>query len=188
MLHALLITGIWIAWVAYWFWAARRTKPTVRKESGLSRAANVVPLTLAVVLMALPNLWHGWPSAVIVPRSLALYWAGVAVLITGLGFSVAARRFLGANWSGTVTLKQGHELIRNGPYRFVRHPIYTGILLGFIGSAISLDEIRGVVAVGLVIVAFLIKIRLEERWMIETFGDAYRHYRTEVRALIPFVI
>jgi protein-S-isoprenylcysteine O-methyltransferase Ste14 len=187
-MYALLIAWIWLAWVAYWFWAARNTKPTIRRESPLSRAANVVPLTLAVVLMAFPDLWRGWLSTVIVPRTAALYLAGVAVLIAGLGFSIAARRYLGANWSGNVTLKQGHELIRSGPYRFVRHPIYTGILVGFIGSAISLDEIRGVVAVGLATVAFLIKIRLEERWMIEIFGDTYRGYRTEVKALIPFVI
>ncbi len=109
--------------------------------------------------------------------------------MAGLAFStVAARRHLGRNWSGTVTLKEDHELIRTGPYRRARHPIYTGMLVGFIGSAISLGEVRGVVAVGLVIVAFLIKIRLEERWMTESFGDAYRRYRTEVKALIPYLL
>ena len=188
MLYALLIAGIWITWVVYWYWIGRDTKPTLRRESRLSRATHIVPLALAIMLMAAPAIWLGWLSTEIVARTFTLYWVGVAILVVGLGFSIAARRYLGTNWSGTVTLKHGHELIRSGPYRFVRHPIYTGILLGFVGSAIAIDEIRGVLAVGLVIVAFLVKIRLEERWMIEIFGDAYHRYRAEVRALLPYVL
>ncbi|MDB5396866.1 MAG: hypothetical protein JWM91_4372 [Rhodospirillales bacterium] len=110
------------------------------------------------------------------------------MLVAGLGFSIRARRYLGRNWSGTITLKEDHELIRTGPCGWVRHPIYTGLLLAFVGSAAALGQWRGLAAVGLAIVAFLLKIRLEERWMIEAFGDTYRLYRSEVRALIPFVL
>ena len=96
-----------------------------------------------------------------------------------------ARRWLGRNWSGTVTVKHDHELVTGGPYGIVRHPIYTGLLGGFIGSAIALGEWRGLVAVVLVLIAFMRKIRLEERWMQERFGDAYRRYRQRVPALVP---
>ncbi len=123
-----------------------------------------------------------------IPRTLAEYWLGVATLSIGLSFSIWARRHLGTNWSGTVTVKVDHELIRTGPYRLVRHPIYTGILVGFLGTAISLSEWRGLAAVALVIIAFSLKIRLEEQWMTETFGDAYRRYCAEVKSLIPFVL
>ena len=95
---------------------------------------------------------------------------------------------LGRNWSGVVTVKQDHELIRSGPYRYVRHPIYTGLLIAFAGSAIARGEWRGILALAIVFAALWRKLRLEERWMIETFGDAYLRYRAEVRALIPFVL
>jgi protein-S-isoprenylcysteine O-methyltransferase Ste14 len=188
MFYALLIPALWIAWLIYWYAARRNNKAVQRRESPASRAAHIVPLALAIMLFALPDLWRGWLSLRILPFSFVTYWIGIAVLVAGLAFTVAARRHLGGNWSGTVTVKHGHELIRTGPYALVRHPIYTGMLVGFIGSAISLGEVRGVVAVGLVIVAFLIKIRLEERWMTESFGDAYGRYRAEVKALIPFLL
>ncbi len=92
------------------------------------------------------------------------------------------------NWSGVVTVKADHELITTGPYTIVRHPIYTGLLLGFVGSAIARGEWRGVVAVVLVLASLWRKLLLEERWMREQFGEAYETYRRRVRALIPFVL
>jgi protein-S-isoprenylcysteine O-methyltransferase Ste14 len=121
------------------------------------------------------------------PWSYATYWSGTALLALGLAFSVWARVYLGRNWSGTVTVKLDHELIRGGPYARVRHPIYTGLLLAFIGTAIVRAEWRGVLAVLIVFVALWRKLRLEERWMIETFGDQYRRYRERTAALIPFL-
>ncbi len=118
-----------------------------------------------------------------------LTWmVGTALVLLGLAFTVWARVHLGRNWSGIVTVKQGHELIRSGPYRWVRHPIYTGLLLAFMGSAIALGQWRGVLAMLIVFAALWRKLRLEERWMIETFGAAYTAYRNEVAALIPFVL
>ena len=188
MFYGLLIPAIWIAWFVYWYAGRKDAKAVQRRESPVSRAAHIVPLTLAVALFAFPDLWRGWLSLRILPFSFVTYWIGIAVLVAGLAFAVAARRHLGGNWSGTVTVKHGHELIRTGPYALVRHPIYTGILVGFVGSAVSLGEVRGLVAIALVLVAFLLKIRLEERWMTESFGDAYRRYRAKVKGLIPFVL
>ncbi len=190
VLYGPLIGVIWIAWNFYWFVMARDAKPNLRRESQNSRRAHGIPLLIAIVLIAYPqyDAQPGWFFATIAPRSLVTYWTGVALLLAGLGFSVWARRRLGRNWSGTVTVKEDHELIRTGPYRWVRHPIYTGLLLAFVGSTVALDEWRGVAAVLLVIFAFLLKIRREEEWMTDTFGDGYRRYRAEVRALIPFVL
>jgi protein-S-isoprenylcysteine O-methyltransferase Ste14 len=108
--------------------------------------------------------------------------------VLGLLFTVWARIVLGRNWSGIVTVKQDHELVTAGPYRWVRHPIYTGLLIAFAGSAIARGEWRGVLAVVIVLAGLWRKLKLEERWMIETFGDAYLRYRAKVRALIPFVL
>ena len=87
-----------------------------------------------------------------------------------------------------MTIKEGHELITSGPYAIVRHPIYTGLLLAFVGSAMARGEWRGVLAVALVLWALWRKLRLEERWMREQFGEAYQEYCRRVSALIPFVL
>jgi len=85
-------------------------------------------------------------------------------------------------------VKRGHELVTSGPYAIVRHPIYTGLVLAFVGSAITLGEMRGVLAVVIVVASLWRKLRLEERWMAEQFGDDYERYRDRVRALVPFVL
>jgi protein-S-isoprenylcysteine O-methyltransferase Ste14 len=119
---------------------------------------------------------------------VTLFWVGAALTAAGLLFTVWARVHLGTNWSGTVTLKRGHELITSGPYAFVRHPIYTGLLLAFLGSALARDEWRGVLALALVALALWRKLRNEERWMREQFGDAYSAYSKRVAALVPRVL
>jgi protein-S-isoprenylcysteine O-methyltransferase Ste14 len=183
-----LIGAIWIAWMIYWIVAARGAKTDRRQESAASRAGHIIPLIVAAALLWLPTLPGGFLCGRFLPSGAATYFSGVAVLVAGLGFSIWARRVLGRNWSGIVTVKQDHELVRSGPYRWVRHPIYTGLLIGFAGSAIARGEWRGILAVLIVFAALWRKLRLEEKWMQETFGDAYERYRREVRALIPFVL
>jgi len=185
VVYANLIPALWLAWFVYWFAVARNVKATTREESAASRAAHILPLVAAAWLLWAPAVPGEFLEARLFPRSAALYFSGAAVLACGLGFAVWARQHLGRNWSGTVTVKEGHELIRTGPYRYVRHPIYTGLLLGFIGSAIARDEWRGVLAVAIAWLALWRKLRLEERWMQERFGAAYARYRAEVPALVP---
>lgn len=190
-----LVPIIWVSWVVYWTIAAHGTKTTQREESVGSRLGHILPLGLASWLLfarTLPGcrsgtlaLFPAWSCDKIVASGPEVYFIGVGVLVTGLGFAIWARRWLGRNWSGVVTLKEDHELVRGGPYRFVRHPIYTGILLGFVGSAIARNEWRGVLAVAICYAALWRKLKLEERWMIERFGDAYRKFQSEVPALIP---
>lgn len=190
-----LVPVIWLLWLAYWGFAARGTKATQREESAASRAGHIIPIGIASWLLfartlpgCTPNTWPVFPAFLcekVVPYGPAVYFVGVAVLAAGLAFSIWARAWLGRNWSGIVTVKQDHELVRGGPYRYVRHPIYTGILFGLIGSAIARDEWRGLLAVAIAWAGLWRKLRLEERWMIERFGDAYRAFQAEVPALIP---
>jgi len=112
---------------------------------------------------------------------------GVALNFAGLLFTVWARVHLGRNWSGAVTLKQDHELITSGPYRIVRHPIYTGLLLAFAGLAVARGEWRSILGLVIMALSFWLKLRIEERLMVEQFGSAYETYRRRVNALIPFV-
>jgi protein-S-isoprenylcysteine O-methyltransferase Ste14 len=108
-------------------------------------------------------------------------------MLTYLGAAIAiwARIILGQNWSARVTLKVGHELIRSGPYRYVRHPIYTGMLLAMIGTAMVAGEWRGAAAVALSIIAFCLKAQREEQFMVTEFGETYHEYRSQTGFLVP---
>jgi protein-S-isoprenylcysteine O-methyltransferase Ste14 len=184
--YRFLIGFLWLAWFAYWAVASGSVKPTQRRESVLSRTSHAVPLALGVLLIMWPRSANFLFQRFVPPGPLTDL-AGLALLVAGLAFSVWARIHLGRNWSGTVTLKQDHELIRSGPYRFVRHPIYTGLLIAVLGTALSLGEWRGLITLALFAIAFVRKIGIEERFMRETFGDAYERYRRDVPALIPFI-
>ena len=184
--HRALIPGLWLTWLAYWIVAARTVKSVRRSESVHSRASYMVPTIAGGALLA----WQHAPgllAARFVTANPVPYFTGAAVLAAGLAFASWARHHLGANWSGTVTLKQDHELIRTGPYAIVRHPIYTGLLTAILGTAIALGEWRGLIALALFAVAMLRKISIEEQFMRESFPEQYTRYRAEVPALIPLI-
>jgi protein-S-isoprenylcysteine O-methyltransferase Ste14 len=188
-LYSYLPPGLWIAWFIYWRISAAGVKAVRRRESAASRAAHLLPLAIAGLLLWMPAMTGGGILfQPFMPHTLVTYWTGTALLALGLAFSVWARVYLGRNWSATVTVKEDHELIRGGPYALVRHPIYSGLLVAFIGSAIARAEWRGVLAVLIVLAALWRKLRLEERFMSETFGDEYRRYREHTAALIPYLL
>ena len=112
---------------------------------------------------------------------------GLALTLIGLAFSVWARFCIGKNWSARIELKQGHQLIRRGPYAIVRHPIYLGFMLATLGTAIAFAEWSGLLAFALIVLAWGYKARLEESAMIEQFGSEYEEYRRNVKGFIPFV-
>jgi len=185
--YELLLPALWFIWIFYWFAAARNVKRTQRYESRLSRLSHTLPFAAGIFLFCASHRLGGPLFGLIVPRSELLYWLGVILTLTGFYITVKARIVLGRNWSGTVTLKENHELIQTGPYRYVRHPIYTGLILAFFGSAVALDEWRGVLAVLLIIIAFRIKLGIEERWMTDYFGPMYASYRRRTKMIVPFI-
>lgn len=186
-LYRNLFFFVWAAWALYWWALSFNVKAAARREPLRSRLLHLGPLLLATLLLCLP----GVPIAVLGERFLAPaawpIWLGAALTAAGLLFTVWARRHIGKNWSAIVTIKEGHEFIASGPYAIVRHPIYTGLLLAFAGSALALGEWRGVLALAIVAWALWRKLRLEERWMLQHFGDAYRVYCRRVAALLPYV-
>ena len=113
---------------------------------------------------------------------------GTGLLVAGLLIAVWARMTLGRNWSNVVTVKGDHELVRTGPYRWVRHPIYTGLLLALAGSALSQDLRIDLVVVPLAFLGFWIKLRREEIWMRGQFGPAYDTYCAQTARLIPYLL
>ena len=107
--------------------------------------------------------------------------------IGGILFAVWARWHLGRYWSGTITLKEGHKLIRTGPYRFARHPLYTGFLTAVLGSAVTAARVDGFIGFALVLISIVIKMRREEALTTREFGDEYRRFKEQVPALLPLI-
>ena len=179
---------LWIAWLVYWGMSAADVKPAVRHESKWSRASYIIPIVIASILLSIPPMSRGgFLFSRFLPPGIDAYLPGVILIAAGLGFTVWARQRLGRNWSGTVQVKKDHQLISDGPYRFVRHPIYTGILVAFFGTAVIIGHWGGILAVLIAFGSFWRKLTLEERFMRETFGSVYEEYRARTAALIPYL-
>jgi protein-S-isoprenylcysteine O-methyltransferase Ste14 len=180
--------AVWIAFLLYWQIKARGTKTTQRLEPALSRILRSIAFLIAVGLLSWPHIPMPWLYRSFLTQAPWTFVLGAAITTAGLLFAVWARAHLGGNWSRSVTIKQDHQLIVTGPYAIARHPIYTGILTGFLGSAVATTQIRGLIAFALVFLALWFKLRMEEEWMRNQFGSAYETYAKHVAALVPFVL
>ena len=181
-----LIFWLWWGWALYWMLSAIRNKTTERRESLTSRLAHTLPLAVGAALVAWPQPRWTALAGRFWPPSPVAYWIGVALVIAGLAFAIWARVHLGGNWSGTVTVKQGHELIRSGPYRYVRHPIYTGLITALLGTTMASGTVHAAIGLAIIVVSFVRKLHIEEDFMRATFPGEYERYSGEVPALIPF--
>ena len=178
----LIALALWGVWTAYWIVSARGNKPLEARESSTSRSVQTVVISTGGLLVLIPRI--GLP---VFDSTLFAPWpvTGIVLMLMGLMFTVWARVSLGRNWSAEVSLRQGHELVRAGPYRLVRHPIYTGGLLAALGTVMMGGQWRGVIGFALILATLLYKLRLEESWLSGFFGEAYARYRAEVPALVP---
>jgi protein-S-isoprenylcysteine O-methyltransferase Ste14 len=180
--------AVWIAFLLYWQIKSVGTKTTQRLEPAASRIVRSLVFLIAITLLSWPYIPLPWLYRSFLPMGLLTFWLGAGVTVAGLLFAVWARAHLGTNWSRSVTIKQDHQLIVTGPYAIARHPIYTGILTGFLGSAIATTQIRGIIAFALVFLVLWFKLRMEEEWMRNQFGPTYEAYAKHVAALVPFVL
>jgi protein-S-isoprenylcysteine O-methyltransferase len=181
---------LWTGFGILWVLAAVTTKRAVKVQSRGSRLFQAVVVFIGLMLIFNFDGWFvtGWLTVRLTPESTAVVLSGVVLVVAGMLFSVWARFVLGRNWSGTVTIKQNHELIQRGPYQIVRHPIYTGILIALLGTALIYGITRCFVGIPLVALGFWLKLQIEEQFMLQQFGPQYADYRQQVRALIPFVL
>jgi protein-S-isoprenylcysteine O-methyltransferase Ste14 len=179
--------AVWIAFLIYWQIKAANTKKTQRLEPAGSRILRALTVLVAIVLLSTTWIPLPWLYRPIWRVGFWPFWLGAALTVGGLLFAVWAREHLGRNWSSSVSIKQDHELITTGPYALVRHPIYTGILAGFLGVAVAISQVRGLVVFVLVFLGFWAKLSMEEQWMRSQFGETYATYVRRTAALVPYL-
>jgi protein-S-isoprenylcysteine O-methyltransferase Ste14 len=171
----------WPIFSLYWEISARSAPPAKSSESRASRRVHVLLTNLAALLVLIPIRGLGR----LLPANVLLMSAGVAVEAAGVALAIWARRHLGRNWSGEITVKVDHELVRSGPYRVLRHPIYTGILMMYVGAALVTGGWLAMIGLATVSFAYWRKIRLEEVTLDGAFGAQYAEYRRTTAALLP---
>jgi protein-S-isoprenylcysteine O-methyltransferase Ste14 len=179
------INALWILFGLYWLVSALNRKKTKRRETWGQRFVYMLPLVAAFELLVRPGARYGWLGARFVPANPAVEWIGVFLTAAGVAVAFWARWHLGANWSGVVTLKEGHELIRTGPYRNIRHPIYTGILLALFGTVVATGEVRGLLAVAIAWLSFYWKARREESFLSQEFGEKFAAHAKQTGMFLP---
>ena len=147
-----LVNVIWVALEIVWCVGALRSSPVARRQSIGSRMTHALPLVVCGVML-IPTISAVGPMAWrFTPDTALVGWTGATITAIGLGLSIAARLVLGRNWSVWVTVKKEHRLIRSGPYAVVGHPIYSGILVGLLGTAVVVGEMRGLIAVAFAVI------------------------------------
>jgi protein-S-isoprenylcysteine O-methyltransferase Ste14 len=161
--------------------------PSPEVPHAASRILRVFIFLIAITVLSTTRIPLRWLYLQLWPVGIWPFWLGAAVTIAGLLFAVWARKYLGSNWSRSVTIKKGHELITTGPYALVRHPIYTGILAGFLGTAIAISQVRGPIVFVLIFFALWLKLRMEEQWMRSQFGETYATYARQTAAVVPYI-
>ena len=179
------IEALWLLFGAYWLVSALKRKKTKQRESVPQRVGYTLPLAAGFYLLYQPQPLYGWFRTRFVPVGPLGEWIGVFLTAAGIGVAFWARWHLGTNWSGVVTLKEGHELIRTGPYRSIRHPIYTGILLALLGTAVNFGEVRALLAVVIAWLSFYVKARREESFLSKEFGPNFKEHKQHTGMFLP---
>jgi protein-S-isoprenylcysteine O-methyltransferase Ste14 len=183
-MHAVVLV-IGFGWVIFWFgWmVAAFTAKDSRGPRGWYLGLRVLLIVVVVNLIRLN--WHkeGGPA---LHASLALSVAGLVVWAAGLGLAVWARLYIGRNWGMPMTRRSEPELVTTGPYRTVRHPIYTGIIAALIGTALA-TSLLGLIVAAAVAGFFTFSAVREERFLTGEFPDSYPAYKARTKMLVPFV-
>ena len=180
----------WLAFIIYWAISAIGTKKDIAKSRWWSGRAYAVRLVIAIIIFSLvilrfPSINRIFANRANTVRSVVVE-IGAVLCILGIAFAIWARFHLGKNWSSHPALKENHEMVTSGPYRFIRHPIYTGILLAELGTGLAVGYIW-LIPLVLGAIIFVRRVSIEEKIMMKQFPDKYSEYKKHTKALIPFV-
>jgi protein-S-isoprenylcysteine O-methyltransferase Ste14 len=169
----------WIAFWIYWLASAASSKQSVRG----GRRRQLTGITV-ILVFAIAGVLRGGSLAV---PSVILAASGALLFAGGIALSVWARLHLGRNWGMPMTQRAEPELVTSGPYRFVRHPIYSGLLTAMLGTAL-VDNLLGLIVVAVLVGYFYYSGTVEERNLSATFPQAYPEYKSRTKMLIPFLL
>jgi protein-S-isoprenylcysteine O-methyltransferase Ste14 len=184
--RALQVVGcFWIVLAVYWAVSALSQKSTKKEEHFIERLRHVVPMMVAVLLLSQSDASYGWLGLPFVAESGTLNLLGLVLAGAGAALAIWARWHLGRNWSAVVSIREQHDLIRSGPYRAVRHPIYTGLLLAILGTVLIIGEFRALVALAIVLASFYLKARKEDVWLAREFGETFEGHAKHTGMFLP---
>jgi len=189
-----LIVACWAIFWTYWLAMRWFTKPTQEVRQGKWNFLQLRFLVFWAVIGALVfkdnRVWAslmGPTLPILAGYPAAVSAISIILVASGMVIAILARIRLAGNWSHEVAFKKDHELIENGVYGYMRHPIYSGVLLMLLGTALFVGRV-GTFALFLVMLWFWrVKSVKEEELLAEHFPDEYPAYKTRVKALIPFV-
>ena len=195
--YSTIILLSWVAFIVVWAVSAFNVKQGIRggfasmwRKYWLLRIVSAIILIFVAVRVATGTAHFANPGRFffygIFTPSLTLGWISAALTVIGVSFAIWARIYLGRNWSPRPAVKEHHELVTTGPYRYVRHPIYTGIILMAVSFAFT-GSIIGIVAFFMAGIVFVLRIEKEEKIMLELFPNEYPAYQTKTKKLIPFI-
>ncbi len=176
----------WVVLFLAWLPGLFTRKPTAEVPNPALQFPATALLLVAFFLLIKPQL--PGVGAPVTPQTTGLGAIGLALDLVGVAFAIWARLTLGRNWSGLVaTVKEDHTLVQSGPYVLVRHPIYTGLLMALLGTALTVGTPQSYMGAAAGLAALLIRVRIEERLMAARFGAAHAAYRERTKKLIPFL-
>jgi protein-S-isoprenylcysteine O-methyltransferase Ste14 len=176
---------LWMLLAIVWLVSRIGIKRAKQRETFSEFVLHAIPVLLGFWLLFPRSHNWGWLDDRLLPAVPAVGIAGLALTALGIGIGIWARLTLGRNWSGAVTLKHDHELIRTGLYRWIRHPIYTGILLGMVGTAMIQGHLRGWLGVSIVAATFYFKARREEKFLRLEFGAGFEEHARRTGMFLP---
>ena len=185
-LAQLLVPACWLIFLLYWAISARSVKPTVERSRGFGGNWHYVVLIIGAILQQ--HIPISPLNLTLLPRTAFIDLLSSLCAVGGLAIALVARRTLADNWSSVVTFKQDHELITRGIYHYMRHPIYTGVLLLFLATVLLVGTLGAVLGFLIVIIGLWVKLKQEEALLERHFPTEYPEYKRQVKALLPFIL
>ncbi len=182
-----VIEGAWLVWVIWWIVAATRTNRVKKREPIREWVLRLAVMVAAFELLFRPGAYLGVLNRRFAPDNQAILDAGTAITCIGLAFSIWARQHIGRYWSSSVSLRADHQLIRTGPYSRIRHPIYTGLLVGVAGTLLVVGQYAAIVAFVIVLAGLSWKALQEEHLLKSEFGPAFEEHKRMTGFFLPRV-
>ena len=180
-----MMRGAWIAFAAYWLISAIGRCRAQKREARGDRLVHILWLAAAAYLFYYSEPWMGPLDRRFIPDLPWIADLSAALTVLGIGFAIWARYHLGKNWSAEITIRADHQLIRTGPYAWLRHPIYTGLLVALLGTALWVGRYRALIALGMFLIGFSRKAKKEETFLAQEFGPKFEEHKRLTGFFLP---